>query len=153
MATSAEQMWNTYAQAHDLTDKTFQTRWFGDQENPEEIRDLTTKILAKDKISTSRPLAYYASEGEQIPQPGDYYVLLDAEMHPVGIIETVVSELIPFLRVSAEHAYNEAEGERTLADWQARSLTKFTEQMKKFDRNFSTNDPILCEVIKLAYKE
>lgn len=153
MTTSAEHMWDSFSTSHNLTNKTFQTRWFGEQSDPAAITELTNKILAGDKISTSKPLAYYSSEGEQIPQPGDYYVLLNADMHPVGIIETVVSELIPFLRVSAEHAYNEAEGDRTLADWQARSQVKFTTQMKQFDRQFSTNDPIVCEVIKLVYKD
>lgn len=78
--------------------------------------------------------------------------LLNADMHPVGIIETVVSELVPFFRVSAEHAYNEAEGDRTLADWQERSKEKFAKQMKKYDRTFSTNDPVVCEEIKPVFK-
>ncbi|GAB5051741.1 ASCH domain-containing protein [Pediococcus ethanolidurans] len=152
MATSSEKIWTDFSESHHLTNKTFQTRWFGEQSNSAEVQDLTNKILAGDKISTSKPLGYYSSEGEQIPQVGDYYVLLNADMHPVGIIETVVSELVPFFRVSAEHAYNEAEGDRTLSDWQERSQTKFTKQMKKYDRTFSTNDPIVCEVIKLVYK-
>ncbi|HBO47048.1 MULTISPECIES: ASCH domain-containing protein [Pediococcus] len=152
MATTAEKIWTAFSESHHLTNTTFQTRWFGEQSNPTEVQDLTDKILAGDKISTSKPLGYYSSEGEHIPQVGDYYVLLNADMHPVGIIETVVSELVPFFRVSAEHAYNEAEGDRTLADWQERSKEKFAKQMKKYDRTFSTNDPVVCEEIKLVFK-
>ncbi|WPC18206.1 ASCH domain-containing protein [Pediococcus inopinatus] len=152
MALSAEKIWTDFAESHQLTDKTFQTRWFGEQSNSEEVSELTEKILAGDKTATSKPLAYYSSKDEPIPQVGDYFVLLNADMHPVGIIETVVSELVPFFRVSAEHAYNDAEGDRTLSDWQERSKEKFSSQMRKFDREFSTNDPVVCEVIKVVYR-
>ncbi|AMV60863.1 Hypothetical protein ADU69_1204 [Pediococcus damnosus] len=152
MAISAEKIWTDFAESHQLTNKTFQTRWFGEQSNSKEVSELTDKILAGDKIATSKPLAYYSSKDEPIPQVGDYAVLLNADMHAVGIIETVVSELVPFFRVSAEHAYNEAEGKRTLEDWQERSKNKFAAQMNKYDRQFSTNDPVVCEVIKLVYR-
>lgn len=74
MATTAEKIWTAFSESHHLTNTTFQTRWFGEQSNPTEVQDLTDKILAGDKISTSKPLGYYSSEGEQIPQVGDYYV-------------------------------------------------------------------------------
>ncbi|TLQ05721.1 ASCH domain-containing protein [Pediococcus stilesii] len=153
MATPAEHMWNEFVEKNNITKGNFQTRWFGQQDQPDEIDRLNDLILHGQKRSTSKPLAYYAAEQEAVPQVGDYYVLLNGEMKPVAIIQTVVSELIPFLRVSAEHAYNEGEGDLSLEDWRTRSSKKFTELMSHYDNKFSEDDPIVTEVFKVVHSE
>ncbi|GEP19259.1 ASCH domain-containing protein [Pediococcus argentinicus] len=152
MATPSETLWNKFIEKNHITGKTFQTRWFGEQDNPEQINRINEQLLTGQRNSTSKPLAYYASEQEAVPQVGDYYVLLNGDMKPVAVIETVVSELIPFLRVSAEHAYNEVDSDQTLESWRTNSKENFEKLMQKYDAHFNEENPIVCEVVKVVYR-
>lgn len=153
MATPAETMWNNFVEKNNIKTGNFQTRWFGKQDQPDQINRLNELILSGQKRSTAKPLAYYAAEQEAVPQVGDYSVLLNGDMKPVAIIQTVVSELIPFLRISAEHAYNEGEGDLSLEDWRTRSVEKFTELMANYDNTFNEDDPVVTEVFKVVDQE
>jgi uncharacterized protein YhfF len=152
MATPAETMWNDFATQNNIEGGNYQTRWFGRQDHPDEINHLNELILSGAKRATAKPLAYYTSEQEAVPQVGDYHILLDGDMKPVAIIQTVVSELIPFLRISAEHAYNEGEGDLSLADWRTRSIEKFTQLAGAYDNSFSEEQPIVSETFKVVYR-
>lgn len=153
MATPSEQLWDDFVKENNIEGKTFQTRWFGEQTNPTQVTELANLILSGKKRSTAKPLAYYSAEQEAVPQVGDYFVLLNGDMKPVAVAETVVSELIPFLRISAEHAYNEGEGDLSLEDWRDRTRTKFNDLMAKYDHHFSEDDPVVSEAIKVVYRK
>lgn len=153
MTTPAEKMWHDFTTKNKIEGKTYQTRWFGPQDQPDEINRLNTLILSGKKRSTSKPLAYYSAEQEAVPQVGDYFILLNGDMKPIAIIQTVVSELVPFLRISGEHAYNEGEGDLSIEDWRARSLAKFTKLMQKYDTQFTEDKPVVSEVFKVVYSE
>lgn len=152
MATPVEAIWQAFTEQSGVKGDRFQTRWFGPQDQPAEIDRLNNLILKGQKRATTKPLAYYSAEQEAIPQAGDYFVLLDGQMKPVAVIKTVVSELIPFLRVSAEHAYNEGEGDCSLEDWRERSLHKFERLMANYDNQFSTDDPVVTELFEVVYR-
>ena len=105
---------------HQLTDKTFQTRWFGEQSNSEEVSELTEKFLLVTRLLHQN---HWPTILLKMNQSLKLAITSSFERRHAScrIIETVVSELVPFFRVSAEHAYNDAEGDRTLSDWQERS--------------------------------
>ena len=149
--TPAEAMWDDFTKENNITNTNYQTRWFGSQDNPDEIDEYNKLIFDGIKHSTSKPLKYYAAKQEAIPQIGDYYILLDGQMKPVGIIKTVVSEIIPFIKISAEHAYHEGEGNRTLSDWKERMEQRFTKLAKSYDDQFSIDEPIVSETFELVY--
>lgn len=147
MNTSAEQMWDEFTEKHHLKDKIFQTRWFGDQDNPKEINKINEQLAKNLLLSTSNPLSFYAVKEDPIPQVGDYAVLLDGDMKPFNIIKTVVSEIIPFFKISSEHAYHELES--SLEEWQKIKKIEFETMMLNSSSTFSENDPVICEVVKL----
>jgi uncharacterized protein YhfF len=151
MATPAETMWNNFVTENNIEGGSYQTRWFGPQDQPDEINRLNELILSGKKRSTAKPLAYYSAEQEAVPQVGDYFILLNGDMKPIAIIKTVVSELIPFLRVSGEHAYNEGEGDLSIEDWRTRTLAKFTKLMQKYDAVFTEDKPVVTEVFEVVY--
>ncbi|WP_048000919.1 ASCH domain-containing protein [Lactiplantibacillus herbarum] len=151
-AQSAEQLWKAYNETTDTNGTIYQTRWFGQQSNPAEVQALTDGILAGTQTATTTPLDDYTAERVAIPQAGDYNVLLDGDMKPVAILKTVVSELIPFYRVSAEHAYHEAVGDRTLADWRKIKTAEFTPNLEAHDRKLDADTPMVSEVFEVVYR-
>lgn len=68
------------------------------------------------KTATASALEDY-KEGESLPKKGDYSVILDSKDQAVCIIRTLDVAIRPFKDVSAEHAYKEGEGDRSLESW------------------------------------
>lgn len=151
-AQSAEQLWNAYNETTDTHGTSYQTRWFGQQNNPAEVQALAEAILAGTKTATTTPLDSYTAEQVAIPQVGDYNILLNGEMKPVAVLKTVVSELIPFYRISAEHAYHEGDGDRTIGDWRKRKTEEFTPTLEEHGKNLSSDTPMVSEVFEVVYR-
>lgn len=151
-AQSAEQLWNAYNETTDTHGASYQTRWFGQQNNPAEVQALAEAILVGTKTATTTPLDSCTAEQVAIPQVGDYNILLNGEMKPVAVLKTVVSELIPFYRISAEHAYHEGDGDRTIGDWRKRKTEEFTPTLEEHGKNLSSDTPMVSEVFEVVYR-
>ncbi|CAM3218900.1 ASCH domain-containing protein [Lactiplantibacillus plajomi] len=151
-AQSAEQLWKAYNETTATNGASYQTRWFGDQNQPAEVQALTDLVLNGTKTATTTPLDTYTNEQVAIPQVGDYNVLLNGEMKPVAIIKTVVSELIPFYRISAEHAWHEGEGDRSIGDWRKRKTETFAPTLEAHGHQLNTDTPMVSEVFEVVYR-
>ncbi|AVK61742.1 RNA-binding protein [Lactobacillus sp. CBA3605] len=151
-AQSAAQLWKDFSETTTTSGVSYQTRWFGDQKKPAEVQALTDAILAGIKTATTTPLDAYTAEQVAIPQVGDYNVLLDGDMKPVAILKTVVSELIPFYRISAEHAYHEADGDRSIGNWRELKTQAFTPDLEAHGHVLNADTPMVSEVFELVYR-
>lgn len=151
-AQSAEQLWKDFNETTDTNGASYQTRWFGDQNKPAEVQAYTDAVLAGTKTATTTPLDSYTAEQVAIPQVGDYNVLLNGDLKPVAIIQTVISELIPFYRISAEHAYHEGDGDRTIGDWRKRKTEEFTPTLEEHGHNLTSDTPMVSEVFEVVYR-
>ncbi|ETY75468.1 ASCH domain-containing protein [Lactiplantibacillus fabifermentans] len=151
-AQSAEQLWKAYNETTDTNGASYQTRWFGEQNNPAEVQAFADAILAGTKTATTTPLDTYTAEQVAIPQVGDYNVLLDGNMKPAAVLKTVVSELIPFYRISGEHAYHEGDGDRSIGDWRKRKTEEFTPVLEEHGQNLSPDTPMVSEVFEVVYR-
>lgn len=113
----AEELWKTYCEKEKIDIDTPYEAWrFGDA--PDKLADLVLKGI---KTATASGYDLYFTEGEeeQLPQPGDYSVILDAKDEAVCVIQTTKTTVVPFDEVSEEHAYKEGEGDRSLAYWRS----------------------------------
>ncbi|ERL65989.1 hypothetical protein L248_2065 [Schleiferilactobacillus shenzhenensis LY-73] len=77
---------------------------------------LAALVLAGKKTATASARDLYEPD-EPLPHPGEYDVILDSTHHPVCVTYTDAVTVQPFLAVSADHAYREGEGDRSLAYW------------------------------------
>jgi uncharacterized protein YhfF len=94
------------------------TAWgFGDDERPELMTRLGLLVRDGPKRATTSLLADYERDGEPMPRPGDHSVILDGAGQPLCIIRTAWVEVRPFGAVDEAFAWDEGEGDRTLADW------------------------------------
>lgn len=108
--------------------------------------------LVYDGVKTATSSAYDLYEPtEYMPQVGDYNIILDGNEEPLCITETLVTEVVPFNLVSAEHGYHEGEGDRTLEYWREVHEDFFKKEYQEAHKEFTTDIPVLCEVFKRIY--
>jgi uncharacterized protein YhfF len=93
------------------------TAWgFGDDAKPDLMTMLGLLVRDGPKRATTSLVADY-DDGEEMPRAGDHSVILDGAGQPVCIIRTTSVEVRPFGAVDEAYAWDEGEGDRTLADW------------------------------------
>jgi len=76
-------------------------------------------LLVRDgpKRATTGRLDDYEASGDPIPVRGEHSVILDGQGRPICIIRTTSVEVRPYDEVDEAFAWDEGEGDRSLADW------------------------------------
>lgn len=120
---------------------------FGNDDMAQELAEL---VYDGKKTATTSSYELY-EPNEYMPQVGDYNIILNGDGDPVCITETLVTEVIPFKYVSAEHAYHEGEGDRTLQYWRDVHEDFFKQEYQAAGKEFNEDIPCLCEVFKRVY--
>jgi uncharacterized protein YhfF len=94
------------------------TAWgFGDDEKPELMTRLGLLVRDGPKRATTGRVDDYDQDAEPVPVPGDHSVILDGSGHPICIIRTTSVDIRAYAEVDDAFAWDEGEGDRTLADW------------------------------------
>ena len=110
-------------------------------------------ILIRDGIKTATCSAQWEWEfdGEQWPDPGHLTIVLNGRDEPLCIIEVTEITIQAFNQVDAQFAYEEGEGDRSLAYWRTVHQRFFEHAMKKIGRTFSVDIPLICERFRVIY--
>jgi uncharacterized protein YhfF len=111
---------------------------FGD--NPELAGELARLVLA----GTKRATCWAANEGPKT-DAGKQWVVLDGSGVPVAVIETVELTQRRFEEVDAAFAFDEGEGDRTLAFWRRAHQNYFGRQ-----GTFRPDMLLYCERFRLV---
>lgn len=116
-------------------------RWsFGD--GPELADELLALVLAGEKRATCESLA--ACQANIMPRAGEISVVLDGAGRPACAIETTAVEVKRFGEVDAAFAFEEGEGDRSLATWRRDHQGYFERQ-----GTYSEDMQVVCERFKL----
>jgi uncharacterized protein YhfF len=121
---------------------------FGDSR---EMADQLARLV-RDGIKTATCSALWSYEQDQkpLPQRGDHSVVLDGNCVPVAVIETIEVFVVPFNEVPEQFAYDEGEGDRSLAYWREAHRNYFSRQRFK-DRAFDEQMPLVCERFRVVH--
>lgn len=114
--------------------------------------ELAALVLAGVKTATASPLIAYETEGAPLPCAGGYSVILYDDGQAAAVIRDTRVSLVPFDEVSAEHAYREGEGERTLAQWREIHRRAFTPDYHAAGREFDEHGLCVLEEFELVYR-
>ena len=123
---AVQQFWNEYVTAAQVSESTFSVFQFGD--NAELANALVTLVIAGTKRATASLARNYAELGQAMPRPGDFSIVVDGGKAPRCIIRTVGVEIKPMRDVDASFAWEEGEGDRSLAWWMSAHIRYFTRQ-------------------------
>jgi uncharacterized protein YhfF len=92
----------------------------------EEADALCALVLDGKKTATSAALYHF--EEEPPPEPGDRAVILDGDNRPRCVIEFTDVEPAVFNEIDAKFAFDEGEGDRSLAHWRKAHQAFFTQE-------------------------
>lgn len=117
--------------------------------DPDRLAELT-RTGVKTATASAGPL--YELEGEPLPRAGEYSVILDSRDQAVCIIRTTRVYTVPFDQVSAEQAYREGEGGRTLDYWRRVHEDFFRKELAGAGLEFSPDMPVVCEEFEVVFE-
>ena len=91
-------------------------------------------------------------ENDQIPLPKkeDLSIVLDGNGNPLLVIETLIVVILPFNEVSEQFAFEEGEGNRSLAYWRMAHENYFRRNHFE-NRAFDETMPVVCERFKVVH--
>lgn len=103
------------------------------------------------KTSTTSAYSLYELDNEPLPQTEDLSIVLNSKEQPICVIQTTEIYATKFKNVTETHAYNEGEGDRSLAYWREAHLAFFNEEFKEHNLTFSEEEIVLCEEFECLY--
>lgn len=143
---TAKEMWRAFCAEKNISDAEYEAWAFGDA--PDELAELVVKGI---KTATASAAALYALEGEPLPQPGDYSVILSSKGAAVCVIQTTKVYTVPFADVDERQAFLEGEGDRSLAYWRQVHEAFFRWELSTAGLTFDEQMEVVCEEFVLAY--
>ena len=117
----------------------------------EEPDKLASLVKAGIKTATCSAYDLYEAGNENLPEAGEYSVILDSHGAAVCIIRTTKVYVTAFSQVTAEHAYKEGEGDRSLEYWRKVHEDFLKKELAEINRTFDEDTKVVCEEFELVY--
>jgi uncharacterized protein YhfF len=121
--------------------------YFGD--SADLARELLDLVLAGTKTATAG-LVWGADEAGT-PKPGGYSLITDFAGTPHCVLQTMEVRVLPFDQVDPAFAYDEGEGDRSLAFWRDAHWSYFGRRCAELGRQPAPDMPVFCERFRLVY--
>lgn len=151
---SAAALWSAYCAAHPDAEHNMPREpevWpFGD--SPALADELCALVVAGTKTATADLVWTVEFEGRTIPKSGDISIILDGRAQAVCIIQTTAVTIRPYNEVPPEFAYDEGEGDRSLAYWRDAHWRYFSRRCAEMGRQPTLTMPVVCEHFRLLYR-
>jgi uncharacterized protein YhfF len=146
---AVEEWWESFRQASGVETDQYGTFAFGD--GAEMADELAGLVVHGPKRATAGLLADYERDGEPLPREGDYAVVVDGRGLPVAVIRTTQVEVKPLREVDAAFAWDEGEGDRSLAYWLDAHRNFFARRCERLGVAFSDDVLTVFERFELVW--
>ena len=93
----------------------------------------------------------YTIDDEPLPWEGTFDVILDSQNKAVCIVEITKVSVQPFNQVSAQHAFKEGEGEKSLAYWRQVHEDFLAEWLREAGLTFTPESKVVLEEFRKFY--
>ena len=120
-------------------------------DNEEAANELGDLVTAGTKTATCSLVWAYEAADEELPAVGDLSIITNWEGEPLCIIETTEAEIKAFDEVDDRFAYDEGEGDRSLAYWRKVHWEFFTRECDTIGREPAETMPLLCERFRVIF--
>ena len=141
-----QEMWNKYKQINPSIGDEIDAWAFG-----VEADLLADLVLKGEKTATASAYDLYAVDKEPLPQEGTFDIILDSQNQAICIVEITKVSVQPFHQVSADHAYKEGEGDKSLAYWRQVHEEFFTEWLEEAGLTFTPDSKVVLEEFRKVY--
>ena len=141
-----QEMWNAYKKINPLIGAEIDAWAFGVE------ADLLADLVIKgEKTATASAYDLYAVDNDPLPQEGTFDIILDSQDRAVCIIEITKVSVQPFHQVSADHAFKEGEGDKSLAYWRQVHEDCFAEWLREAGLTFTPDSKVVLEEFRKVY--
>ncbi len=124
---------------------------FGD--SPEMADKLAALVVSGPKRATVGWVAEATLLGETLPRVGDFFIVMDGAGRPRCAIRTTETRRGPLLSVDAAFAWDEGEGERSLAWWLGAHRRYFTRRAAEIGLPFDeAESELLFERFEVVHR-
>lgn len=149
MKDRVREYWEKFCEDKKISKDTKFEAWsFG---NTKEMADELAELVKKN-IKTATTSAYELyEEDEHISEVGEYNIILNGSDEPVCITVTKEVKIVPYNKITPEHAFREGEGDRTYEYWRKVHDEFFEEEYKNMGKNFCEDSPMVCEVFEKVW--
>ncbi|HGQ0792331.1 acetyltransferase [Streptococcus pneumoniae] len=141
-----QEMWNAYKQINPLIGDEIDAWAFGVE--PDLLADL---VFKGEKTATASAYDRYVLEDEPLPQVGTFDVILDSQNQAVCIVEITKVSVELFNQVSAQHAFKEGEGNKTLVYWRQVHEDFFRDCLGEAGLTFTPESKVVLEEFRKVY--
>ena len=131
--------------------KAYEHDSFGD--SPEMADELGALVVKGIKTATCSALWEWEAEGENIPEAGSIWIVLDGSGNPMCITETYEVTVRKYEEVDADFARAEGEGDLSLEYWRKAHRNFFSRSLPKIGKEFSGDMLLVCERFRVVYKK
>ncbi|MDM8212989.1 ASCH domain-containing protein [Enterococcus hirae] len=148
MPQSIEKIWQDFQKAHALDFQPLNAYSFG--RTPKEADETLALVLqGKKRASTSNYTLYFIEQSD-LPQVGQYNVILDSLGEARAITQTKAVEIIPLSSAGAMVAYLQGEDPANFEKWRKRHVAFFKQESEKLQFPFREDMPIVVEIFEVA---
>lgn len=141
-----QEMWNKYKQINPSIGDEIDAWAFGVE--PDLLADL---VFKGEKTATASAYDLYVLEDEPLPQVGTFDVILDSQNQAVCIVEITKVSVELFNQVSAQHAFKEGEGNKTLVYWRQVHEDFFRDCLGEAGLTFTPESKVVLEEFRKVY--
>ena len=138
---TAQEMWSASGIQAD-----YEAWAFGD--DPDTLAELVRTGV---KTATASAYPFYELEGEELPKAGEYSVILNTKDEAVCIIRTTKVYVTSYREVTAEQAWKEGEGDRSLDYWRRVHEAFFRKELEAVGLIFTEDMGVVCEEFEVIY--
>lgn len=143
--------WKKYCAAHPNATQTPMPEAWGFGDSAEMADELGALVVQGIKTATCGMLWDYEADDEPLPQAGELSIILDGVGHPLCVIRITEVKIRPFNQVDEKFAFDEGEGDRTLAFWRDAHHRFFARVCDALGREFSDDIPLVCERFEVIF--
>jgi len=150
---AATALWEEYKAAHPesaLDTEPPSVEQFGD--HPELTDELLDLVLHGPKRATAGLVAEYAAEGQPLPRVGSHWIACDSTGAPRAILRSVELRVGPFTSVDERFAYDEGEGDRSLAWWKDAHRRYWTRTGERMGFTWTEDMDIVFERFEVVWR-
>lgn len=140
-------LWERYRQVNPEASAYVAWAFCGGGPLADELADLVTQGT---KTATSSLHLLYGLEGSPIPSVDDLCVILRDDGEAACIIQITEVRICKFHEVTAEHAYKEGEGDRSLDHWRECHQRFFAGELAEHGISFDEDILVVCETFRVV---
>lgn len=148
--TAPAAIWRAFCAATDVDPETPYEAWsFGD--SPAMADELAGLVVHGPKRATAGLLAEYEAEGEAIAEVGQLSVITDGRGRGICVIRTTEVRILAYRDVDQGFAWEEGEGDRSLAHWRAVHERFFRRSCARIGVAWHPGLEVVCERFQVVW--